>query len=86
LAPGEPYGYNGRGISYLALGDEENAFDDFNTAIRLDKDLAESWANQALVYEKRGEIAKAHQSYSEALKLDANYQPAKNGLARTKGA
>jgi Flp pilus assembly protein TadD len=69
----------------VALGDYDNAFDDFNTAITLDGNVAESWSNQALVYEQRGDKAKAANSYSRAIQLDANYQPAKAGLARTRG-
>ena len=30
-------------------------------------------------------MAKAARSYSQALRLDPNYKPAKDGLARTKG-
>ena len=60
--------------------------EDFNTAITLDGRIAESWANQALIYERRGEMAKAARSYSQALRLDPNYAPAKTGLARTRGA
>ena len=85
-APREPYGYNARGLSYLAQGDDENAFADINTAIRLDEGLAESWANQGLVYEQRGEKAKAQRSYSRALQLDPNYGPAKEGVSRTSGS
>ncbi|MNE91670.1 photosystem I assembly protein Ycf3 [compost metagenome] len=69
----------------MALGDYDNAFDDFNTAITLDQNIAESWANQALVYEHNGDKAKAANSYSRAVQLDPKYQPAKDGLARTRG-
>lgn len=69
----------------MALNDYDNAFDDFNTAITLDQGVAESWANQALVYEHRGEKAKAASSYSKAVQLDPRYQPAKDGLSRTRG-
>ena len=55
------------------------------TAINLDGKLAESWANQALIYERRGEMNKASKSYAQALRLDPNYKPAKDGLARTRG-
>ena len=48
--------------------------------------LAESWANQALVYERRGDKAKAAKSYQQAVRLDPNYKPAVDGLARTKGS
>ena len=47
---------------------------------------AEGWANQALIYERRGEKDKAAKSYAQAVKLDPNYKPAADGLARTRGA
>ena len=71
LQPSAPEPYNGRGLSYVAL--------------RLDENLAESWANQALVYEKQGELAKAKKSYQRALQLDGQYEPARSGLARVGG-
>ncbi|TGU08449.1 tetratricopeptide repeat protein, partial [bacterium M00.F.Ca.ET.156.01.1.1] len=75
--------YNGRGLSYLATGDEDNAFADFNKAIKLDGKNAEAWANQALIYERRGDKVRAAKSYREAIHLNPNYQPAKDGLSRT---
>ena len=66
------------------MNDDDNAFADFNQAIRLDGRIAESWANQGLVYEKRGEKAKAAKSYQQAVRLDPNYKPAVDGLARTR--
>ena len=85
IAPDSAEPYNGRGLSYLAQNDEDNAFADFNTAIKLDGKVAESWANQALVYERRGDKAKAAKSYQQAVRLDPNYKPAVDGLARTRG-
>ena len=67
----------------MATGDLDNAFADFNVSIKLNPKLAESWANQALVYEKKGEMAKAAKSYKEAKRLNPNYQPAIDGLQRT---
>ena len=66
------------------MNDETNAFADFNTAIKLDEKLAEGWANQALVYERRGEKQKAAKSYAQAVRLDPSYAPARDGLARTR--
>ena len=51
-------------------------------AIKLDGKNAEAWANQALVYERRGDKQRAAKSYREAVHLNPNYQPAKDGLAR----
>ena len=85
LSPSSAEPYNGRGLSYAAQGDDDNAFADFNTAINLDGNNAESWTNQALIYERRGDMAKAAKSYSHAVRLDPKYQPAKDGVARTRG-
>ncbi|MBV2187537.1 MAG: tetratricopeptide repeat protein, partial [Rhizobium sp.] len=41
--------------------------------------------NQALIYERRGDKARAAKSYSHALSLDPKYLPAQQGLARTRG-
>ena len=79
-----PEPYSGRGVSYLALGDEENAFTDFNTALKLDDKSAEYWTNQAIIYERKGEKARAFKSYARAAQLDQNYRPAKDGMARTR--
>lgn len=86
LSPELPEPYNGRGVSYSALNDDDNAFADFNMAIKLNDRLAESWANgEALVYEKRGDKARASKSFARAAQLDPNYRPASDGLARTRG-
>ncbi|MFY8101368.1 MAG: tetratricopeptide repeat protein, partial [Allorhizobium sp.] len=84
LSPRAPEPYNGRGVSHVALNDDDNAFADFNLAIELNNNIAESWANQALIYERRGDKARAAKSYAHALRLDPKYEPAKQGLARTR--
>jgi Tfp pilus assembly protein PilF len=65
------------------MNQEDNAFADFNMAIKLDPKNAEAWTNQALIYERRGDKAKAAKSYREAVRLNPTYQPAKDGLSRT---
>ncbi len=67
------------------MNDEENAFADFNTAIKLDGRIAESWANQALIYERRGDKAKAAKSYQQAVRLDPNYKPPSTAWRAQKG-
>jgi Flp pilus assembly protein TadD len=68
------------------MNDEDNAFSDFNMAIKLDGKNAEAWSNQALIYERRGDKVKASKAYREAVHLDPTYQPAKDGLSRTSTA
>jgi Tfp pilus assembly protein PilF len=68
----------------VALNDDDNAFADFNHAIELNDKIAESWANQALIYERKGDKARAARSYQHAINLDPSYQPAKDGLARVR--
>ena len=41
------------------MNDEDNAFTDFNMAIKLDGKNAEAWSNQALIYERRGDKVRA---------------------------
>ena len=52
------------------MNDEDNAFADFNIAIKLDGKIAESWANQAAIYERRGDKARAAKSYPAQRQLD----------------
>jgi len=68
------------------MNDLDNAFADFNHAIELNDKLAESWTNQALVYEARGDRARAYRSFSHAVRLDPQYKPAQDGAARTRGS
>jgi tetratricopeptide (TPR) repeat protein len=66
--------------------DEDNAFADFNTAIQLDRRNPEGWAYQGLVLERRGDRERASRSFAEAVRLDPDFEAAKNGLARTRGS
>ena len=63
-----------------------NAFADFNQALKLNDKLAESWANQALVYERRKEFKKAEKPYQRATIFDPDYAPARDGLDRVRSA
>ncbi|MDP2731494.1 MAG: tetratricopeptide repeat protein, partial [Hoeflea sp.] len=60
------------------------AFADFNRAVELNQRVAESWANQALIYERRGDKKRAARSYARAAQLDPKYRPAIDGLARVR--
>ena len=74
-----PAGFGEQRADLTALGIRE-------VPIELNNSIAESWANQAIVYERRGDKARAAKSFSHALSLDPKYEPAKQGLARTRGS
>ena len=66
------------------MNDEDNAFADFNTAIKLDGKIAESWANQALVYERRGDKAKPRNPTPGRCGSTPTTSRPVDGLARTR--
>jgi Tfp pilus assembly protein PilF len=75
--------YDGRGLSYLALGDAKNALDDFNEAVKRDRSSFQAWTNQGLALEQLGDRQKAFAAFARASSLNPNYQPAKDGMRRT---
>ena len=77
--------YDGRGLSYLALGDARSALDDFNEAVKRDRSSYNAWTNQGLALEALGERQKAFAAFARAANLNSGYQPAKDGMRRTQG-
>ncbi len=49
LAPQNAYLYYNRGNLYAQRGDYQRAIDDYSTALKLNRDLAEAWFNRGLV-------------------------------------
>ena len=78
--------YNGRGLSYFALGDAKTALDDFNEAVKRDRQSFQAWTNQGLALEQLGDRQKAFAAFARAASLSPNYQPAKEGMRRTTGS
>ena len=83
LAPRISEPYDGRGLSYLALGDTRTALDDFNEAVKLDRNSFQAWTNQGLALEQLGKRQKANAAFARAANLNPTYQPAKDGMRRT---
>lgn len=70
-----PYAYNNRGVVYYdkgEKGDKENAFKDYEQAIRLKPDYADAYAGKAYFYDNRGDKGdkkNALENYKKAIEL-----------------
>ena len=53
--------------------DYDRAFEDCNTAIRLDPNLPEAYNNRGIVYKLKGEIEPAIKDYNTAIELDPSF-------------
>jgi Tfp pilus assembly protein PilF len=85
MSPGAAEPYDGRGLSYLALGDARSALDDFNEAVKRDRQSFTAWTNQGLALERLGDRQQAYAAFARAASLNPNYQPAAEGMRRTQG-
>ena len=63
----------------------ETALDDFNEAVKRDRDSYQAWTNQGLALEQLGDRQKAFAAFARAASLNPSYQPAKDGMRRTTG-
>ncbi|WP_180274613.1 serine protease [Tychonema bourrellyi] len=73
-----PYPYNNRGSVYSDKGDKDNAFKDFNEAIKLDPKFAYAYNNRGSLYSDKGDYDNALKDYNEAIKLDPKNAKAYN--------
>ena len=62
-----------------------SAVDDFNQAVKLDRDSYIAWTNEGLALEQLGEREKANAAFARAANLNQNYAPAREGMRRTLG-
>ncbi|AEB94811.1 tetratricopeptide repeat protein [Metallosphaera cuprina] len=65
-----------RGLTKIALGDEQNAEKDLDVAINLNPYYAEAYLNKGILTENRGDINRAIELYSKSIDLRPNYKEA----------
>ena len=65
IAPDLPQAHHQLGIALAKLGENEEAMNEFSTAIKLDPNIAASWLNLAAVYQTSGDIGRAKTTYQE---------------------
>ena len=72
--------YNNRGEVYLREGKVDEAIDDFNTAVKLQPELAAAYNNRGIAYNKKGEIDKALNNYNIAIRVNPEFAEVYNNL------
>ncbi len=72
--------YNNRGEVYLREGKVDEAIDDFNTAVKLQPELAAAYNNRGVAHSKKGEIDKALNNYNAAVRLNPEFAEVYNNL------
>ena len=71
-------------IQLFTYGDYEEAVDYLTHAIQCDSTFAEAWVNRGCAYELMGNKKQALDDFHHALDLDHTFQPAIDGINRTK--
>jgi hypothetical protein len=70
--------YVNRGVSYDALGQRQNAVNDYTKAIQLDPNYAAAYKNRGVSYANLSQRQNAIDDYTKAIQLDPNYAAAYN--------
>jgi tetratricopeptide (TPR) repeat protein len=73
--------YNNLGTGYFQKGKYTDAIKQYQKALAIDADYAESYNNLGAVYHRMGLIEKSVQSYQKAISLNPNFADAYFGLA-----
>jgi len=69
-----PGAYNNRGNAYLLLGQYQQAIEDYNKALKQDRDFAKAYNNRGLAYEKLGKYQLAIEDFSLSIRTN-NHEP-----------
>ena len=64
--------YNGRGMAYGSMDEDDKAIADFGRAIAIDPNNADVYHNRGFTYSVLGEYAKAIADYDRAIAIDPN--------------
>lgn len=78
LAP-RPNFFTNRGDSYQFKGEFGAALSDYESALKIDPNFAQTYNNRAVLYKKMGDRKKALADYETALKLDPGNDNAAGG-------
>jgi tetratricopeptide (TPR) repeat protein len=70
-----------RGSAFGRAGRNSDAIKDFNTALQLNPNFYQAYANRALVYRNMGNSAQAAADYSKAIQINPQYDAAYIGRA-----
>ena len=72
---------NNRGFARFCKGDWETALVDFNRAIRMQPQLADTYNNRGNVWQQQGDLEKALADFNQAIKLNPRHSAAFNNRA-----
>jgi tetratricopeptide (TPR) repeat protein len=70
--------YNNRGNTWQKKGDSDRAMEDYDKAIKIDRNDAYAYNNRGLLWEKKGDSYRAITDYDKAIELDPRYAHAYN--------
>jgi len=78
--------YSNRGLAYAKLGEHDREIEDYNKAIKLNKDYAKAYYNRGIAYAKLGKYDKAIEDFNKAIELNKDYAKAygNRGIAYAK--
>ena len=79
--PTNKFAWNGLGLSYHYLNDEDKSIDAYNKALELDENYAEVYYNKGVSLKYRGNIEEAAPNYWKAIQLDPSLHSAIVNLA-----
>lgn len=71
--PNVPVAYSNRGYAHALLGNHQNAWVDYNTAIALDSGSAQVFLNRALTETVLGKYDEALDDFNKVIELNPNY-------------
>ena len=75
--------FNNRGNAYQSKGEYQRAIQDYDEALRIDRDSALAFNNRASAFQHMGNYDRAIQDYDQAIRLDPSSALAYNNRGRT---
>ena len=68
--------HQARGLTYLLLGDNDNAIADLTQTIRLDSNNKDAYYRRGLTYLEKGDYDRAIADFTQTIRLDSNNEDA----------